>query len=70
MAKGDLRAWLAERRRTAVILNLPELASLTVAALAAGAGLRGADPDLDRAARRVTQARDRRLRAVERARTA
>lgn len=70
MAKGDLRAWLAERRRTAVALNLPELNSLTEAALAAGAGQRRSDHDLDEAARRVRQARDRRLRAVERARTA
>lgn len=70
MAKGDLRAWWAERRRTSVSLNLPELASLTEAAIAAGAGQRGSDGDLDSAARRVAQARDRRLRAVERARTA
>lgn len=70
MAKGDFRAWWAERRRVSVSLNLPELASLTEAAIAAGAGGRRSDHDLDEAARRVARARDRRLRAVERARTA
>jgi hypothetical protein len=70
MAKGGFRAWLAERRRTGVSLNLPELARLYDAAMDAGAGSRGADHDLDQAARRIQRARDRRLRAVERARTA
>lgn len=60
---GGLRAWLAENRRVTVSLNLPELARLADAAEAAGDGSR----DLDSAARRVRQARDKRLRAVERA---
>jgi hypothetical protein len=70
VAKSSFRAWLAERRRTAVSLNLPELGRLLDAAIAAGAGSRGADHDLDQAARRVQRARDRRLRALERARAA
>lgn len=66
---GELRTWMAENRRVSVTLNLPELASLAEAAIAAGAGRRGADSDLDKAARRVIRARDRRLSAVQRART-
>lgn len=62
-----VRAWMAEHRRVSVTLSLPELARLADAAEAAGAGSRHADRDLASAARRVVTARDRRLRAVERA---
>jgi hypothetical protein len=65
---STLRQWAAEHYRERVALNLPELSALTELAAAAGAGARGADPDLRRAAQRVARARDRRLRAVERAR--
>jgi len=58
---------LAERKRAGVRLNLAELNRLLDAALDAGAGQRGADPDLHRAAARIRAARNRRLRAVERA---
>jgi hypothetical protein len=66
----SIRQWIAEHYRERVALNLPELNALTEAAVAAGTGGRRADPDLHRAAQRVAKARDRRLRAVERARTA
>ena len=62
-----MRETMAERWKTAVFLDLPELSWLVNAAVAAGAGSRRADPDLARAARAVGRARDRRLRAVERA---
>ena len=61
------RAWIAEHWRTSVPLNLPELSALAIAAEGAGAGERHADPALDHAARRVIRARDKRVRAVQRA---
>ena len=65
--RGSLRAWIAEHWRTSVMLNLAELNLLLDAAIDAGAGTRKSARDLDSAARRVEAARDRRLRAVQRA---
>lgn len=69
MARGSVKTWWAESRRTTVTLNLGELEALLQAAVGAGAGTRKASHILTGAARRVERARDRRLRAVERTQT-
>lgn len=62
-----LRVWLAEHWRTSVPLNLGELERL-VDALADVAESRRRDPEARPLLRKIGRARDRRLRAVERAR--
>lgn len=62
---GQARAGMAERRRTPVGLNLGDLNAILNALLDAGAGNRRSD--MRSLAVRIGRARDRRLRAVERA---
>lgn len=66
-----LRTWLAEHRRTGVRLSLPELTTVLMACEAAEPGsgwlFRRQDPDLASARRRLGRARERRVKAVERA---
>lgn len=62
---GELRAIVAERKRTAVRLNLPELIEITDWLEDAGYGRR--DKELRRVHERLLGARARRQEAVKRA---
>jgi len=64
---SEAREFIAEHRRTPVRLNLGELNVLLEAALENGVPRKREEPDLHAALVRVERARDRRLRAAERA---
>lgn len=66
---GTMATAAAERRPTAVWLNLGDLERLLQSLAQANPGRRGqVSPEVRPLARKITRARDRRLRAVERTR--